>query len=256
MPTADEATLALHSMWQMISNALADVWLIDGDGATAAVTGVPLASLNVVYSIRTNVKTAVVSELLDQLAATRLPHSLQLRPGTDESVVALAKTRGMSRIDDEPLMTLDDGSRLKEAVSPRATPGMTVRGLAPEEAAIHAAMVADAFSAPAGPLAQCLVPPLLETAGVRCYVGEADGHVVATGMGLTVGGVVGVFNIGTAAPHRGRGYGAAITARAVLDAFNGGARWAVLKASPMGLPVYQRLGFATLERWMCWQTGT
>jgi hypothetical protein len=54
------------------------------------------------------------------------------------------------------------------------------------------------------------------------------------------------------APHlplRRRGYGAALTARAVLDVIAAGARRALLMSSEMGLTTYERLGFQTLEVW-------
>ena len=42
--------------------------------------------------------------------------------------------------------------------------------------------------------------------------------------------------------------------RAVLDGFNAGASVAYPQSSPMGLRVYERLGFQTLETWSVWIT--
>ena len=92
--------------------------------------------------------------------------------------------------------------------------------------------------------------------GLRCYVGESDGEVVTTGLGATRGSSVGIFNIATPPEHRGRGFGAAITARAVSDGFADGARWSYLQSSLAGYDIYTRLGFATVERWDCWVTET
>ena len=50
--------------------------------------------------------------------------------------------------------------------------------------------------------------------------------------------------------YRGRGYGAAVTARAVIDGFANGAELALLAASPMGEPVYRRLGFREVLRYV------
>ena len=68
-------------------------------------------------------------------------------------------------------------------------------------------------------------------------------------------GHVGVFNIATPPEHRGRGYGRAVTARVVADGVRAGARTAYLQASPMGLGVYQRMGFRTGETWRCHYPG-
>ena len=61
-------------------------------------------------------------------------------------------------------------------------------------------------------------------------------------MFLTLG-VAGLFAVATAEPARRQGFGAAITLAPLLEAREMGYRIGVLSASPMGFPVYQRLGF-------------
>jgi GNAT superfamily N-acetyltransferase len=58
--------------------------------------------------------------------------------------------------------------------------------------------------------------------------------------------------VATPEEHRGHGFGGAVTAHAVEAGRSEGARGAYLQSSPMGLPVYQRLGFVTVERWRQW----
>jgi predicted GNAT family acetyltransferase len=79
-----------------------------------------------------------------------------------------------------------------------------------------------------------------------------DGVPVTTALSSAFGDYVGIFNVATPSRHRRRGYGAAITARAVLDGFEGGASFAYLQASAIGLKVYEQLGFQTLEVWRTW----
>jgi predicted GNAT family acetyltransferase len=95
-------------------------------------------------------------------------------------------------------------------------------------------------------------PDVLRLPGVRCYLGEVGGQAVTTGVGVTLGDSTGVFNIATPPAHRRRGYGAAVTARAVADGLAAGAKWAWLQASPAGYATYTRLGFETAETWKCW----
>ena len=99
---------------------------------------------------------------------------------------------------------------------------------------------------------QLITPEVSRLRGWRAYVGEGGGDLVATGGGFTHGDQVGVFNIATPPSHRRRGYGAALTARAVSDGVRDGATWAWLQATSDGLPVYERLGFKTVERWRFW----
>ena len=95
-------------------------------------------------------------------------------------------------------------------------------------------------------------PALLRLAGLRCYVGTAEGEPVATCLSATLAGATGIFNVGTLAGWRGRGYGSALTAHAVTDGLAGGAQWAWLQTSAAGHNVYRRLGFQTVEVWPTW----
>ncbi len=93
---------------------------------------------------------------------------------------------------------------------------------------------------------------MLRVPGVRCYLGEAGGRPVTTGMGVTVGGSVGVFDIATAPADSGRGYGAAITARVVSDGLAAGAAWSWLQSSPDAYRLYARLGFRSAGSFQVW----
>jgi predicted GNAT family acetyltransferase len=81
------------------------------------------------------------------------------------------------------------------------------------------------------------------------YVGRVDDGIVATALGITVDEVTGVFNVATEPEHRGRGYGAALTARVLRDGFGKGAKQAFLQSSDIGHGVYRRLGFRDVEEY-------
>jgi GNAT superfamily N-acetyltransferase len=83
----------------------------------------------------------------------------------------------------------------------------------------------------------------IERAPWRLYLGLIDDQPVATAMLVEGGGVAGVTAIGVREAWRGRGIGAAITLRPLLDARDNGYHHAALFATPMGGPVYARLGF-------------
>jgi GNAT superfamily N-acetyltransferase len=83
----------------------------------------------------------------------------------------------------------------------------------------------------------------LATPGVHVYVGYARGEPVATSLGMLVDRSVGIYNVSTIEPARRRGYGTALTARAIADGAAAGADVATLQASAMGRGVYERLGF-------------
>ena len=59
----------------------------------------------------------------------------------------------------------------------------------------------------------------------------------------TLAGYPRVYEIATIPSARRRGYGAAMTARVVLDASAAGCDVAALQASASGRPIYERVGF-------------
>jgi GNAT superfamily N-acetyltransferase len=110
----------------------------------------------------------------------------------------------------------------------------------------HIRTAARGFGLDEGLVRSFLDPRLLDEPGVRYYVGYVDGEPVATGVGIATGRTIGVYNIATVESARRRGYGAAMTVRAVLDGRAAGCDVAVLQASTMGLPIYERLGYRTV----------
>ncbi len=246
---ADVAASALIDAWRHLVAEVPDGWSRHDGGILAAVTGVQVPSLNGVWVGRVDAGSDTIAGLLDQVAATGLPHCLQSRPGAAQQADGLAAERSMRRDEIIPLMVVERAS----TPSPTAAADrLVIRELAPDEANLHATVAAAGFEVPAEPFLQLMTPRVLSASGVRCYVGEVGGEPVTTGLGVTLGTSVGIFNIATPPAHRRRGFGAAVTARAVADGFATGATWSWLQATRDGFPVYERLGFRTVEGWRCW----
>jgi GNAT superfamily N-acetyltransferase len=245
---ADMAASAVAETRMHLRSANPDGWAVRESGAVASVAGVPLAALNGVLTERDDADPRVVARLLEQVADTGLPYCLQLRPGASLALAGLASAHGMTADHPMPLMVLQDPARLAGA---QRADGLELRELGPDEGESHVAVAAAGFEAPEELVRQLLIP-LLKASGARAYVGEADGRPVTTGLGITIGSFVGLFNIATVPEARGHGYGAAISARAVTDGLAAGASWSWLTSSPAGYEVYQRLGYRTVESWSAW----
>jgi ribosomal protein S18 acetylase RimI-like enzyme len=77
----------------------------------------------------------------------------------------------------------------------------------------------------------------------RLYVGYLDNKPVATNILFSGAGVASVYGVATLPEARGKGIGSAIMRKPLGEAKAAGYRYAVLFATEMGLPVYQRMGF-------------
>ena len=81
------------------------------------------------------------------------------------------------------------------------------------------------------------------------YVGYFDGEPVSTTAVVTGGGAIGVYNVATVPEHQRRGFGEAVMRSALADVGrdHAGAPL-ILQSTPVGLRLYQRMGFRTVAR--------
>jgi len=116
--------------------------------------------------------------------------------------------------------------------------------------AVAATVAAAGFEVPRENLAALFTPRVAETPGLSIYVAHAEGRPASTATAWIGDGGVGIFNVATPHEHRGRGYGRAITAKAIEEGFSSGADLAWLQASPLGEPVYRAMGFRQVETYL------
>jgi hypothetical protein len=91
-----------------------------------------------------------------------------------------------------------------------------------------------------------LHPSSLHVPGMRMFVGLVDDRGVCGATSIVAHGVNHVEWVATVAEERGRGFGAAVTWAATLA---DPSAHAMLVATDMGRPVYERMGYVTLDRW-------
>jgi FR47-like protein len=134
------------------------------------------------------------------------------------------------------------------------TPGEFVPAVAPSEPRLEIERVKDLESLEdarqvaiagdgTGPLLALYEPVVAAIPGVRIYVGRVEGRPVTTATGWTANVATGIFQVTTPPADRRRGYGGAVTSRAVLDGFAAGADLAWLQSSRSGERLYRKLGF-------------
>jgi N-acetylglutamate synthase len=247
-PASDAVAAAFASAMAYFAPTLQNGWAREFGRALAVVTAVPATPLNGVWAVHEDTPAEDIDAALEAVAASGLPHCLEVRPACRETAAVVAERHGLIPEPEIPLMATAgpvDGPRPE---------GLVIQQLEPEQAALHSELAGPAFEAPPELFAELITPAVLTLPGVRGYLGAVAGEPVVTAMATTLDEAVGIFNVATPAAHRRRGYGAAVTARAAADGFAAGASWAWLQSSEAGYGLYERLGFTTLERWPGWVT--
>lgn len=251
--TPDTVATGMADSWQHMFEVVPIGWMERRSGVVAGVSGFALPPFNSVMVESTEPDVETFRDLLDRVATSGLPYSVQLRPGTSTPIREIVDAKCLVQQESIPLMLVEDPGALSRA---QQIEGLHLRQLDPVEGSIHAEICGTVFGIPDDVLAVMFGSKVLGAPGVRVYVGEVDGVAVTTGLGTTHGALTGIFNIATPEEHRGRGYAAAVTARIVADGMESGAQAAYLQSSPAGYHVYEGLGFQTIEHWDCWHSAT
>jgi GNAT superfamily N-acetyltransferase len=208
---------------------------------------VPVPLFNAVWADGDEAVEELESALAELPAA-----AVVTREGLTPAVEAHAARLGLTGRTELPGMAV----RARDLSAPNV-PGLTIEQVAdPEGLAIAHELAHAGFGLPEALLTPTYTPAAAALPGIAYYVGRVGGEPVSTAVGVAVDGSVGVFSVATPPGHRRHGYGAALTARAALDAFATGAEFAWLQASPLGVPVYRRLGFETVERYVLLSEAT
>ena len=243
------ASRALHDSWSVVCASSPGGAFEERDGVVRASTGMPVAPFNGVWSTAADVSVSDVVDAVDEFAAGDLPWNVQLRPGHPADLDAVLAERGLVVTAEIPLMVLPDPASLAPALEASAATFRQVETFADLDSLLS--LVERGFDMPPE-ISRGMFPIRLMFLASTWVAATDENGDVSTGLGFVHDGWCGVFNVATPEEHRGRGFGGAVTAHAVEAARAAGARGAYLQSSPMGLPVYDRLGFVTVERWKQW----
>ena len=242
----DRLHAALSAAWERLCGVLEDARFERRDGYLWTVCpSVPVPQFNGVWPVDDSGAPALESALAE-VAELGLPYSLQVRAGRTPAFEQEAERLGLLVEAEMPGMLVERGElREIEVEGLQLIRVRTGDGLAQA-----LALAAEGFGAPPEIFAPLYAPEVAELGGLAIYVGRAGDADVTTGIGFTQGDAVGIFTVATPPLYRGRGYGAAVTACAAREGFRAGAQFAYLQSSTLGYPVYQRLGFRDVERYL------
>src|SRR4051794_40575169 len=235
----------LVEAWRTILNAFGGADVEEDDDLLLASTEQPLAFFNPVF-LKRPFTAEEASGVLDRVrhfyAQRHIPFLMWVRKDTQAPLLAAAEAVGLAANDGPPAMVMDP---VGEA-APTPPELEIVMVDSPGLLGPTADVVAAAFGLPVDICHRVMSPRLIELPEVAVFTGLIAGHPVSTATLVLTDAVAGVYNVGTADPNRGRGYGAALTWAAVGEGARRGGKIAALQSSPLGRPVYEHMGFRHL----------
>ncbi|HEY7969957.1 MAG TPA: GNAT family N-acetyltransferase, partial [Candidatus Limnocylindrales bacterium] len=215
------------------------------DGAIGWFLGdIPVPFFNQAFVLDAPADEAALRRAVDRLRSHDRPYQVRVRAGLDDALLPLIADLGLVEDPEEayPAMAL---SPIPEDVeTPSRSDELEI--LLASDVSIfedHVVVVAEGFGMPLELVRRFLRPQVLEIAGTAMLVGYRADEPVATAMGFVADGTVGVYNVATIESARRRGYGAALTRRAIDEGRRRGAAVAILQSSTMGRSVYEAIGF-------------
>ena len=247
----DDETLARLEHENMVTTMLAFASAVDGalvrdEGGVAILsTLIPVRLFNQVLISGPDATADGLRQAVGELLARTDRHVVSLRVGADDQFLPLVAELGLVRIGETPWMPGMAMWPLDRGGAAPVPDGHAIRRVTDAAGmADHITAAAEGFGMPAEwlhAMGRALDDPL-----ARVYVGYTDGVPVTAGLGTVTGRTIGIYNIATVPAARQRGYGAAMTMRIIDDGAADGCDVAILQASEMGKPIYERLGFRSV----------
>ena len=210
------------------------------DLVVALLPGIPIPQFNGVWvSQDSDVAAAALGDAIAEVESSGCRPSVQVRSGFERTQQA-ALELGFTQAEQIPGMVVRPGELVE------ARTDIAIGLITDHEIDATTAILAAALEAPIE-LFERFVIAVRQMEEAHWYVGRAEGAIVSTAVRYTLDGATGIYNVATPRAFRGRGYGSALTARAVSDGFAAGSEFAFLQSSLIGHRVYQRLGFRDIE---------
>lgn len=212
----------------------------------AASVGVPIPLFNQVFVLEQPSEEDLAGAT-SWIRGRDVPHWITVAGPHVEAVAGMADAVGLARSDGAmPGMALASLAGL----SPVSPSQLEVRPVThADQLEAFAVVTADAFGPPLEEARRLDPPSMLEDDRMGWFVGFVDSEPAACGQLLRTRDVAGVYAIGVRERFRRRGIGEAITRAVLIAGRKQGCELGVLQASPMGTPVYERMGFETITEY-------
>jgi GNAT superfamily N-acetyltransferase len=217
-------------------------------GVISIVSHSPVALFNQIIVNDDSANERDMETAVAAMAGTGLRFAVSLRSERDRRFAPVLEESGVILADTGPAMVMQP---IPDHTMP---PDLEIRSGAGVRDD-HIRVAAESFGLPAEMLDSVLVPRMAGQSDVTFYTGYVDDQPVTASLGFIDHGSISVFNVTTVEKHRGKGYGAAMTMRAVIDGRDRDCNVAFLQSTEMGYSIYERLGFKTIFDYDLWEVA-
>jgi N-acetylglutamate synthase len=206
-------------------------------------TGLPAAFFNGVYATGPVADPdQLIADATAFMAERGVPWLLWVRDGVDDALLDAGRRAGLTDAGGPPAMALPAIPEIPPV--PDGLEITVVRDAGELEVARD--LAARGFEMPGEFIDVLAAVSMLDDPTVVMVTGSVDDVPVSTALVAVTGHTAGIYNVATPPEHRRRGYGEAVTWAAVAEGRRLGCDHSVLQASPMGAPVYRRMGYVDL----------
>ena len=217
------------------------------ESLTMVATGLPLAFFNGAFlGAPTREPEHLVTEAIRFFGDRGLPWLLWVRDNVSPEILAAGRAAGLRDAGGPPALGI-----MPIPPSPARPSGLHVEiASTPVALQDHGSMLRDGFGMPQEFIDRLVRPGLLDDPAIAALVGRVDGEPVSCSLLAVSGTTAGVYNVATPERFRGKGYGEALTWAVLAEGARRGCTHGVLQASDAGYPIYRRMGFIDLGRYV------
>jgi hypothetical protein len=219
--------------------------------AFIGLTGGPSADFNMALFGEDPDDLAVFDDFVSRVNATGLSALAMMSAAAGQHLGHLAKTKGLIEAGTAPLMVRS--GRLPEQ---RASEYFTRRATEAHEMSLFSDLAASAFAMDRAWVDRTFAAPALLDAPAMGFYVAYRGDVPMSGVCTSgAGSTVGIWTMSTPPEKQRQGAGRAVLVAAMQDHLRRGGDTFYLIATPAGKPLYDSLGFKTVDELSIWLVG-
>jgi GNAT superfamily N-acetyltransferase len=220
------------------------------DGGTLITMGVPFPPFNPLFVTHLPADPRdLIQYARSFYAGHNVPWCLRAIGEVADALVPIAADCGMTVAPSTPGLLLTRGSGYQPPL-----PHLTIRTVNDLPTLTrYNDILAAVFDLPREFVTALHTPALLHAGDIALYLGFVDRQPVATAFRCITARIAIIGNICTLPTYQRRGFGTAMTWHASLTGQAEGCKACFLEASPMGYPLYQRMGYehvVDIRSWM------